>query len=104
MLFALIVMTITGIIVVWMGILIWKKEKISLIHSYHYTRVKENNVKAYTEQMGKGVTIIGSGMILSGIIDYATKNSYGWIVFVVCFVLGFVHIIKAQKKYNGRIF
>ncbi|SMP72745.1 DUF3784 domain-containing protein [Anoxynatronum buryatiense] len=104
MIFELILMSIVGVIFIWMGFLIWKKEKISLIHSYHYTKVKEENKKAYTEQMGKGVTIIGFGIIVTGVIGYVTKTTYDWIFFVLCFVLGFVFIIKAQKKYNGGMF
>lgn len=104
MLFELILLLIIGVIFIWIGISIWKKEKISLIHSYHYTKVKEENKKAYTEQMGKGVIIIGSGMILTGVVGYVTKTTYGWIFFVLSFVLGFIFIINAQKKYNGGMF
>lgn len=104
MLFELIFMSILGVIFIWMGFLIWKKEKITLIHSYHYTKVKEEDKKAYTQQMGKGVIIIGIGMILTGGIDYVTETAYGWIFFILCFIIGFVFIIRAQKKYNGGLF
>jgi len=104
MLLELIIMTIVGIIFIWIGILIWKKEKISLIHSYHYKKVKEENKKAYTEQMGKGISILGFGMILTGILNYTLNTILGWIVLVISFVLGFAFIIKAQKKFNGGIF
>lgn len=104
MLIELILLLILGITFIYLGYLIWKKEKISLIHSYHYTKVKEQDKKSYTKMIGKGVLMIGIGMILTGIIDYITKTAYGWFVFAFFFFLGLVINVKAQKKYNGGIF
>lgn len=104
MLIELILLPILGVVFIYLGYLIWKKEKITLIHSYHYTKVNEQDKKPYTELMGKGVLMIGIGMILTGIIDYITKTAYGWFVFAVFFIFGFAIIIKAQKKYNGGFF
>lgn len=102
--FELIVMLLLGSLLLIIGLRIWKKEQITLIHDYHYTKVSEHDKKPYTEMMGKACIIIGIGIFLTGIIDFITKTSYGWICFGVCFVVGFGMIIKAQKKYNGGIF
>lgn len=104
MLIELILLFMLGITFIYVGYLIWKKEKISLIHSYHYTKVKEQDKKLYTKMMGKGVLMIGIGMILTGIIDYITKTAYGWFAFAFFFILGFATIVEAQKKYNGGVF
>ncbi len=104
MLIELIVLSIIGIVFVSVGFLIWKKEKSSLIHSYHYTKLKEQDKKAYTQLMGKGVLLMGVGMILTGVIDYVTKTAYGWFAFGIFFVMGFVIITIAQRKYNGGFF
>lgn len=90
----------TGILFVWLGILIWKKQKISLIHSYHYAKVKEEDKKAYTSTMGKSTALIGMGCILSGILN----SEYSWIPFAGCFILALVFIYIAQRKYNGGLF
>lgn len=58
MLFKLIILLLVGALFIWLGILIWKKEKISLIHFYHYTKVKAEDKNAYTALMGKGVFVI----------------------------------------------
>ncbi len=104
MLIELIVLPILGVVFIYLGYLIWKKEKISLIHSYHYTKVKEQDKKAYTQLMGKGVLLMGIGMILTGVIDYVTKTAYGWFVFGFFFIIGFIIITIAQKRYNGGLF
>lgn len=104
MLFELIITGAVGLLCVSLGLMLWKKQKISLIHSYHYTKVKQNDIKAYTTLMGKGVVMIGVGCILTGIIDYFTHTAYGWFGFSLFFIIGFIFIGKAQRKFNGGFF
>ncbi len=102
--FELMINGTVGLLCVGMGLLIWKKEKITLIHSYHYTKVREEDKKAYTSLLGKGLLIIGIGCILTGIINYWTNTDYGWFVFALSFIIGFWLMGKAQKKFNGGWF
>lgn len=48
-----IIMPGIGVILTILGLEIWKKERISLIHDYHYTKVAEKVNKPYTEKMVK---------------------------------------------------
>lgn len=50
--FELILMISMGLLFIFLGWRIWKKEQITLIHSYHYTKVAEKDKKAYTEKNG----------------------------------------------------
>ena len=95
--FILLAVSILFLILGW---LIWKKEKINLIHSYHYDKVAEADKKAYTALMGKGVIIIGLGMLATGIIDLATRSGWGWIAFGVSFAVGIGFMIFAGIRYN----
>ncbi|WMJ77592.1 MULTISPECIES: DUF3784 domain-containing protein [unclassified Sedimentibacter] len=104
MIIGLIIMLSAGLFCTCFGFLIWKKEKISLIHSYHYTNVKEKDKKAYTTLFGKGIVLIGTGCILAGILDYVTYTAYWWTCSVPFFIIGFILIGTAQKKYNGSLF
>ncbi len=104
MLLGLILMSLFGMIFIYFGLMIWKKEKITLIHSYHYSKVKEQDKKPYTELVGKGVLTMGIGMMLTGIINYITETGYGWLVFGAFFIAGFVIVGIAQKRYNGGFF
>lgn len=70
----LILMISMGLLFIFLGWRIWKKEQITLIHSYHYTRVAKKDKKAYTEKMGKACVIIGIGMILTGIISGSFRS------------------------------
>ncbi len=102
--FELFLMLAIGGTFVFIGFRIWKKEQITLIHDYHYSNVSAQDKKPYTEQMGKACIIMGIGMLLTGIVDFMTKTSYGWVCFIVSFIWGMTMIVKAQKKYNGGIF
>ncbi len=102
--FELIFLLIIGSIFFYLGWEIWKREKISLIHDYHYRKVKDTDIKAYTTQMGKAHLFIGTGIILTGIIDFFTNTLYGWWIFGIAFCIGLVIIIHAQIKYNHGIF
>ena len=101
---------IGGVIVDWlvallcvgMGLLIWKKQKISLLHDYHYRNVKKEDVPAYSRQMGLGLITIGGGIILNGILLLAYP-SVSLIPIIAGFAVGLFLIFRAQKKYNGSI-
>lgn len=103
-LFELLLMVLLGLLLLFLGWRIWKKEQITLIHSYHYKKVSEEDKKDYTEEIGKSIIFIGIGMILTGIIDFITNTAYGWLFFTIFFILGFIKILQAQKKYNNGLF
>ena len=102
--FELILMVSLGLLFLFLGWRIWKKEEITLIHTYHYTKVSEEDKKDYTEQIGKSIILMGIGMILTGIIDYFSETSYGWLFFTIFVVFATIKMVKAQKKYNNGIF
>ncbi|MCH4886268.1 DUF3784 domain-containing protein [Acidaminobacter sp. JC074] len=102
--FTLIFSLILGIFFLGLGWMTWKKEKIELIHSYHHTKVSEENKAPYTKGMGIALIIMGIGMILTGISDSVTGSSYSWIYFVVSIIVGLFMIYRVQKKYNGGLF
>lgn len=102
--FELIFLSLGGILFLYLGWEIWKKEKITLIHDYHHKRVKDIDKKAYTEQMGKAMLIIGVGTILTGSVDFITTSLFGWWFFIIGFIIGIVMMTYAQVKYNHGMF
>jgi hypothetical protein len=102
--FELIFMILIGLIFIYLGWRIWEKEQITLIHDYHYTNVAEKDKKSYTKKMGQACIVMGTGMMLTGIIDFISKTLYGWAFFGIFFALGLVMMFTAQKKYNGGLF
>lgn len=102
--FELISLLLVGILFFYLGWKIWKEEKITLIHEYHYTKVKDTDKKPYTEQMGKAILVISIGTVLTGIIDFITNTLYGWWIFGISSCIGMIMMIYAQIKYNHGIF
>lgn len=93
-----------GAALVVLGLLSWKKQKLSFLHDYHYKNVKEEDLPAYARQMGIGQTLVGAGLCLTGLLKLFTKSSVAWAPFIASTILGFVVMHKAQKKYNGSWF
>ena len=98
------ILLISGLLFLILGWLIWKKEKISLIHDYHYVNVSEKDKKNYTKMMGKATCLMGIGILLTGIIDWITSSSYAWFAFGIGFGGGLVIMLITKKKYNGGLF
>lgn len=92
-----------GILCIVMGLLLRVKQKISLLHDYHYKNVKKEDIPAYTKKMGIGLIIIGVGVLITGIINLFQKSLW-WLPMVIGFVAGISIMGKAQKKYNGSWF
>ena len=104
MLTGLILFSVFGIIMIVLGLIVWKKQKTSLVHDYHCTKVSAENVEKYCATMGKGIILIGAGLIGCGVINYFASMIYGFSILAVSFIIAFVIMGKAQKKYNGGWF
>lgn len=99
-----VVLLAAGILFLILGWLIWKKEKITLLHDYHYAKVKPEDRKAYTGAMGKGLSAMGIGMIASGVMQLTQYEAIGWYLLGTAFAVGLAVMIYAQMKYNRGIF
>ncbi|MDD2980044.1 MAG: DUF3784 domain-containing protein [Hespellia sp.] len=88
----------------YLGFMLWKKEKINIMHDYHYTKVKDEDRKAYTGIMGKAMIVIGVGTAISGIIGVFIDSAKCGIPFGIAFILGICMMIYGQIKYNKGIF
>lgn len=93
-----IILILIGLLLIYLGWQIWKNEQITLIHDYHYSNVSKEDIKPYTKKIGKSCIIIGSGIVLTGVIDLITRSFYGWIVFAISFLLGAILIFITQTN------
>ncbi len=100
----LIIMGACSALFLYLGYLLWKKEKINVIHDYHYTKVKEKDKKAYTGIMGKAMIVIGIGIAVSGVAGAFTDWNKSGTPFGIAFVIGIGMMVFAQIKYNRGIF
>ena len=91
-----------GAFIIVLGILN-AKGNISMLHSYHRKRVKEEDVIPFGRKIGAGVIIIGLTIIAAAITDLLSLNIAN-IALIVGFVPGFILIAYAMMKYNKGIF
>ncbi len=103
MIFGCVIEFAVGFLCVVLGLLLWKKQKVHLIHEYHYKKVKQENIPAYTRLMGIGLILIGAGICVTGLLNLF-ECSLWWIPLLIGFVAGLLVFNKAQKKYNGSWF
>lgn len=103
MLFGAIIFFAVGSACIILGFLIWKKQKLSLLHDYHYQNVKKEDVPAYTRQIGAGMIVLGAGIAAAGIFEFVSL-SFWWIPLAAGIVIGLIVMYRAQKKYNGSFF
>lgn len=96
-----IIIGLIGFTFIIFGYLIWKKEKISLLHSYHYDKVTNENKKAFCVISGIGITIIGIGLLTTGIIIGITDSEWSFVAFIIGFVIGLLMLIYAGLRYNN---
>lgn len=101
MIIGIIVTCAVGIIMIVLGYMIWKEEKISLLQDYHYDKVSEKNKKAFCAISGIGVIIVGIGLIITALVLSFTETLMSFIPFVIGFVIGLGLIVFAKSKYNS---
>lgn len=95
-----IIIGLISIIFILLGYSIWKKEKISLLHDYHYNKVSQKDKKAFCTLSGIGILLIGIGLFITTIIITFTDSPWSFIAFLIGFVIGLILLIYAGIKYN----
>lgn len=95
-----IIAAVIGIIFIALGYLMWKKEKITLLHRYYYDKVLPSDKKVFCKISGWGVIFIGIGLLLTAIIIGITDSAFSFIAFALGFVVGLALLTYAGVKYN----
>lgn len=105
-----IITIIIGVVCIVMGCL-HRMGNISLLHSYHKNRVKEEDKLPFGKMVGLGVIIVGAALIAFGILSLLAtvlvQEIYliiGYVVFVAGLLVGLGVAFFAMKKYNNGIF
>lgn len=93
----------TGLFFILIGYAIGIKGRISLLHSYHYRHVKDEDKKAYTKVQGSGLGLIGLGFVGAAILRYVTTYKFALYGLTIGFIVGLIICVYGQYKYNGSI-
>ena len=76
-----------GMLCIVLGLILWIGKKVSILHSYHYKNVKEEDLPAYCRLAGIALMLIGLGIVVTGILNLF-ELSLWWIPLLVGFVAG----------------
>ena len=93
-----------GLVLIALGILVWKKQMLRILHEGHYRNVKPEDIPAYTRSMGIGQIVIGAGLGVTGAMRLFSGSILTWAPFAAALVAGFAVLHTAQMRYNGGWF
>ena len=99
----LIIQIIIGLVLIVIGIFN-TKGNISLLHSYHRKRIKEEDIKPFGKKVGIGTIIIGITIILAGLFAFLSYANISKVVLIIGLITGCIIIFYALFKYNKGIF
>ena len=108
--FSCVVACLVGVACVIIGVLN-RRGNVKMLHSYHYKRVKPEDILPFGKLVGLGMIIVGVPIIifsiLTGIAVYNQMEILvivGSIIMTVGIVVGTGIAFYAMKKYNKGIF
>lgn len=93
-----------GILLIGIGIANMKGN-ISMLHSYHRKRIKDEDKRPFGTKVGIGTIITGVTIIINAVVIYITgsEDIANWII-TIGFTLGIGIILYSIIKYNKGLF
>ena len=98
-----IIQIVIGLSLIVVGIFNMKGN-ISMLHSYHRKRVKEEDVLPFGKRVGIGSIIIGISIIAAGILTILNYTNISNVIIAIALIIGSIIIFHAMFKYNKGIF
>ncbi len=105
-----IVTFLVGVVCIFLGISNMRGN-ISSLHSYHRSRVSEEDRIPFGKKVGLGIIIVGISIIVFSVLSSVTlyiENDIlilvGTAVLIIGIILGLVISFRAMIKYNKGIF
>lgn len=92
-----------GLLIISLGLIIWKKQKLSLIRSKNKITIKEEDIKGYTESIGKSYIILGISELSMPLNKLFSNDILQFLVFLICtliFIFSLVKMVKTEKNYK----
>ena len=100
MIIGTVIISCIGLLFSILGYLLWKKEKITILHDYHYNKVSEDHKPTFCKISGIGLFVSGLGMILTAILLGITNSAASFLVFAAGFIIGIFLLSYAGMQYN----
>ena len=90
-----------GLLCVVLGIVIWTKQKLSLIHDYHVENIRKEDVPAYTKQIGEGMILIGAGCCAMSAGILLDSIGLGLAGLALGLLVGTIFLVRAQIRFGS---
>ncbi len=100
MILGVAVCAVVGAVCVILGWLLWKKERITVLHDYHCDKVTEENKKAFCTLSGIGLITVGAGLVVTAVLLALTNSVLSFLAFAAGFAAGLALLITAGVRYN----
>lgn len=97
-----VLVSLLGIALFTIGWLVWKKQRLDLLHVYHRKNVKAEDGRVFAIKMGQGLCVMGAGIVLASVLLLCNR-SWGWLVFILSFEVSLVILIRTMLRYNGSV-
>ena len=101
---------LVGVVCIVIGILNMGGN-VSMLHSYHRKRVKEEDIRPFGRLVGIGMMVVGAAITVAGVLSmiaYKTENKtldvVGYVIIGIGLAVGLGFAFYAMKKYNKGIF
>lgn len=95
-----ITLGVCGALLIFLGLLVMIKQKISVFHYYHYDRVAREERIVFCYVSGAGLTVMGLGFLSCAIIMWLSGSLYGLAALAAGLAVGLFLLIFASMKYN----
>jgi len=96
-----------GLLFTILGIIIWKKQMVTLTFDFNSKNVKIEDVRQYTKSFGRAYSIIGIALLLTMLSSVTYNRRFleeGCILSFVALIISMIIIIKTQVKYKTGLF
>ena len=89
-----------GVLLVVLGLLLWKRERITLMQDYHVDKVSPENRRAFCRLAGLGLLVMGGGLLLTALLFALTESPWSFLCFALTLIPGLGMLTRAVNKYN----
>lgn len=95
---------VISLLFIFLGFSIRKKQNLQLVHSYHHTKVKKEDVPAYCRGIGISLLVLANGLLISAILALFSLHSLWGLLLALHAACAIVLFVRTQKKYNKGVF
>ena len=97
-----IILILIGLLISVLGWMVWKRQKINLLHDYHIESVAEENIPAFCRLSGIGIMIVGGGITASGILIIIFEKLIVLSIMALGLIIGISMLVYHQRPSIGR--